>query len=326
MTSRLRAWAGQGRASYAEGARYTPRSSMPRCHRPNFSRSAFSASSKHVTGPSVKKKPNMPAARAGRASEPHLWAPVTVLYTLLHTPDTLQRLVMAGRRWRGPQGVLHTGRQGMMQPCAPDASPRLHRHGPHLITRGQAATSHQKTSRQTRGAARRRCRRGSATRSAARPRTPRVLGHGGRRCGAPEMCPPHSACPAARPASSRPLMRRPVTASRCSYAPGRPRISSVLMPATIASGLPDSVPAWYIGPARRALLGRHAHRALSARRRRWRRRAPSGRWQRCPLAASGAAASPLTPRTAVPPAPPQPRRSPEPGPAAGLAGPGCDPT
>ena len=41
-----------------------PRSSMPLCHRANFLGSACLASSKQVTGPSVKKKPNMPAYNA----------------------------------------------------------------------------------------------------------------------------------------------------------------------------------------------------------------------------------------------------------------------
>ena len=66
----------------------------------------------------------------------------------------------------------------------------------------------------------------------------------------PRMVPPHTACPAALPAARMPSMRRfVVIASMYSYAPSSPRISSVSMPATIASGLPDSVPAWYIGPA-----------------------------------------------------------------------------
>jgi hypothetical protein len=51
------------------------------------------------------------------------------------------------------------------------------------------------------------------------------------------------AWPVSLPASSSPLMSRPVMRSRYSYAPGRARISSVFMPAVIASGLPDSVPA-----------------------------------------------------------------------------------
>mmetsp|Transcript_33614 Transcript_33614/g.85112 ORF Transcript_33614/g.85112 Transcript_33614/m.85112 type:complete len:284 (+) Transcript_33614:745-1596(+) len=65
----------------------------------------------------------------------------------------------------------------------------------------------------------------------------------------PEMLPPHISWPASLPAASRPSTRRLVTCARCSYAPGRPRISSVLMPAVMARGLPDRVPAWYMGPA-----------------------------------------------------------------------------
>lgn len=38
-------------------------------------------------------------------------------------------------------------------------------------------------------------------------------------------------------------MRRLVTFSRCSYDPGRSRISRVFMPLTMASGLPERVPA-----------------------------------------------------------------------------------
>lgn len=47
--------------SYADGARYTPLSSMPLWKRPNLAVSAFVASSKQLTGPFVKKNPNMPA-------------------------------------------------------------------------------------------------------------------------------------------------------------------------------------------------------------------------------------------------------------------------
>ena len=66
---------------------------------------------------------------------------------------------------------------------------------------------------------------------------------GGGLWAAPEMWPPHMSWPVSLAASRMPLMRRPVIWSRYSYAPGRPRISSVFMPAVIASGLPDSVPA-----------------------------------------------------------------------------------
>mmetsp|Transcript_38044 Transcript_38044/g.123065 ORF Transcript_38044/g.123065 Transcript_38044/m.123065 type:complete len:270 (-) Transcript_38044:556-1365(-) len=111
-------------ASYCDGARYTPRSSMPRCHFANLAVSLFAASAKHLTGPSVKKKPNMP-----------------------------------------------------------------------------------------------------------------------------EMWPPHMAWPAALPASRMPLMSLSVMRSSCSYVPGCLRIFIVSMPAVIASGLPERVPAWYIGPA-----------------------------------------------------------------------------
>ena len=48
--------------SYADGARYTPLSSMPLCQRPNLAMSALVASSKQLTGPFVKKNPNMPAS------------------------------------------------------------------------------------------------------------------------------------------------------------------------------------------------------------------------------------------------------------------------
>mmetsp|Transcript_2181 Transcript_2181/g.7631 ORF Transcript_2181/g.7631 Transcript_2181/m.7631 type:complete len:244 (+) Transcript_2181:254-985(+) len=65
----------------------------------------------------------------------------------------------------------------------------------------------------------------------------------------PLMLPPHTACPASLPASSMPLISLDVTLSRCSYVPGCLRILSVSMPAVMASGLPLSVPAWYMGPA-----------------------------------------------------------------------------
>mmetsp|Transcript_35993 Transcript_35993/g.88682 ORF Transcript_35993/g.88682 Transcript_35993/m.88682 type:complete len:245 (-) Transcript_35993:789-1523(-) len=111
-------------ASYWEGARYTPSSSMPRCHRANLAVSDFCASEKLRTGPSVKKKPNMPL-----------------------------------------------------------------------------------------------------------------------------MLPPHTSWPASLPAARMPATSRLVTFSRCSYAPGSPRMLSVSMPAVMASGLPLRVPAWYMGPA-----------------------------------------------------------------------------
>ena len=72
------------------------------------------------------------------------------------------------------------------------------------------------------------------------------------------MCVPGQHCggtAARRSARLRSLMAwasmpaAPSTASRGRSAPGRSRISSVLMPATMASGLPLSVPAWYMGPA-----------------------------------------------------------------------------
>ena len=55
--------AAQPCTSYADGARYTPLSSMPRCQRPNLAMSALVASSKLLTGPFVKKNPNMPASK-----------------------------------------------------------------------------------------------------------------------------------------------------------------------------------------------------------------------------------------------------------------------
>ena len=54
--------AAQPHTSYADGARYTPLSSMPLCQRPNLAMSALVASSKLLTGPIVKKNPNMPAS------------------------------------------------------------------------------------------------------------------------------------------------------------------------------------------------------------------------------------------------------------------------
>mmetsp|Transcript_2107 Transcript_2107/g.3451 ORF Transcript_2107/g.3451 Transcript_2107/m.3451 type:complete len:241 (+) Transcript_2107:416-1138(+) len=65
----------------------------------------------------------------------------------------------------------------------------------------------------------------------------------------PLMWPPETAWPASRAAAKIPLMSRSVSLSNCSYVPGCFRISSVLIPAIIASGLPLSVPAWYMGPA-----------------------------------------------------------------------------
>jgi hypothetical protein len=37
--------------------------------------------------------------------------------------------------------------------------------------------------------------------------------------------------------------------SKCSYDPGLFKISKVLIPAAMARGLPERVPAWYMGPA-----------------------------------------------------------------------------
>ena len=54
--------AARSHTSYADGARYTPLSSMPLCQRPNLAMSALVASSKQLTGPLVKKNPNIPAS------------------------------------------------------------------------------------------------------------------------------------------------------------------------------------------------------------------------------------------------------------------------
>ena len=63
------------------------------------------------------------------------------------------------------------------------------------------------------------------------------------------MLPPEIAWPAALPSRRMPSTNRSVSFVSFSYWPGRERISSVLMPAVMARGLPDSVPAWYMGPA-----------------------------------------------------------------------------
>lgn len=55
--------------------------------------------------------------------------------------------------------------------------------------------------------------------------------HGRRRRHAPPMLAPQMSWPASRPAAMRPSTRRLVILARYSYCPGRPRISSVLMPA-----------------------------------------------------------------------------------------------
>mmetsp|Transcript_23596 Transcript_23596/g.58492 ORF Transcript_23596/g.58492 Transcript_23596/m.58492 type:complete len:245 (-) Transcript_23596:776-1510(-) len=65
----------------------------------------------------------------------------------------------------------------------------------------------------------------------------------------PRMFPPHISCPASLPAARIPWISRVVILSMCSYVPSSARILSVSMPATMASGLPESVPAWYMGPA-----------------------------------------------------------------------------
>ena len=80
-----------------------------------------------------------------------------------------------------------------------------------------------------------------------------TCGNSGKR-DSPLMWPPHISCPTSLPASRMPWMSFPVTLSRCSYVPGLSRISRVLMPAVIARGLPDSVPAWYMGPASTSTL------------------------------------------------------------------------
>mmetsp|Transcript_12952 Transcript_12952/g.43821 ORF Transcript_12952/g.43821 Transcript_12952/m.43821 type:complete len:218 (+) Transcript_12952:17-670(+) len=58
-------------ASNCDGARYTPRSSMARCHLANFSVSDCFASSKLRTGPLQKKKPNMPLMEPPHISCPN---------------------------------------------------------------------------------------------------------------------------------------------------------------------------------------------------------------------------------------------------------------
>mmetsp|Transcript_1349 Transcript_1349/g.3819 ORF Transcript_1349/g.3819 Transcript_1349/m.3819 type:complete len:244 (+) Transcript_1349:506-1237(+) len=65
----------------------------------------------------------------------------------------------------------------------------------------------------------------------------------------PLMWPPLTAWPASLPAARMPLMSLSVILSSCSYVPGCLRMFIVSMPARIASGLPERVPAWYIGPA-----------------------------------------------------------------------------
>mmetsp|Transcript_6842 Transcript_6842/g.29133 ORF Transcript_6842/g.29133 Transcript_6842/m.29133 type:complete len:205 (-) Transcript_6842:783-1397(-) len=65
----------------------------------------------------------------------------------------------------------------------------------------------------------------------------------------PRIDPPHTAWPASLPASRMPSMRRLVFLSMYSYEPSSARMFRVSMPATIARGLPESVPAWYMGPA-----------------------------------------------------------------------------
>mmetsp|Transcript_202 Transcript_202/g.733 ORF Transcript_202/g.733 Transcript_202/m.733 type:complete len:245 (+) Transcript_202:131-865(+) len=111
-------------ASYCEGARYTPSSSMPRCHLANLSVSDSVASAKLRTGPSQKNRPNMP-----------------------------------------------------------------------------------------------------------------------------RMEPPHTAWPLSLPACKIPAIKREVVSSMYSYAPSSARMFRVSIPATIARGFPESVPAWYMGPA-----------------------------------------------------------------------------
>mmetsp|Transcript_26294 Transcript_26294/g.52771 ORF Transcript_26294/g.52771 Transcript_26294/m.52771 type:complete len:213 (-) Transcript_26294:543-1181(-) len=65
----------------------------------------------------------------------------------------------------------------------------------------------------------------------------------------PEMWPPLTAWPASLPASRMPVMSLEVIRSSCSYVPGCLSTLSVSMPAVMASGLPERVPAWYMGPA-----------------------------------------------------------------------------
>mmetsp|Transcript_13061 Transcript_13061/g.29669 ORF Transcript_13061/g.29669 Transcript_13061/m.29669 type:complete len:244 (+) Transcript_13061:280-1011(+) len=65
----------------------------------------------------------------------------------------------------------------------------------------------------------------------------------------PEMLPPHTAWPASLAASRMPLISFSVFSVSFSYWPGWPRIFIVSMPARIASGLPERVPAWYMLPA-----------------------------------------------------------------------------
>ena len=50
-------------------------------------------------------------------------------------------------------------------------------------------------------------------------------------------------------ASRSPATRRSVVAARRAWNPGTPIPSSVARPAAIATGFPDSVPAWYTGPS-----------------------------------------------------------------------------
>ena len=66
------------------------------------------------------------------------------------------------------------------------------------------------------------------------------------------MVPSHPAwigLPAAAAAASIPATSCAVALAAPSNTPGLVSSCSVTRPAVIASGLPDSVPAWYIGPA-----------------------------------------------------------------------------